>query len=120
MRYVYLMHRPGTDNYKIGIARSVRYRRFMIDQDVEGRVVVITARRCIGAYNIEQRLHEVFSDRRFRLNAGPNAGVTEWFRFGVIELICFYYWFYLLTLRPFIMAVLVFLTALTILIAKIL
>ena len=104
MRYVYLMHRPGTDNYKIGIARSVRYRRFMIDQDVEGQVMVITARRCPGAYSVEQRLHECFSDRRFRLNAGPNAGRTEWFHFGIVELCCFFILFNILTLRPYVEA----------------
>lgn len=101
MRYVYLMHRPGTDQYKIGIARSVRYRRFMIDQDVQGPVRVVMARKAPNALGIEKELHAVFSDRRFTLNAGPNAGKTEWFHFGLLELICFIYWFNLLTIRPY-------------------
>lgn len=74
--------------YKIGISKSTKSRNKAIDKAIKGDVIVLSKRKLLNAYQIEQRLHRLFGDSRFKMSGGRAGGLTEWFYMNPAE-----YWF---------------------------
>ena len=73
----------GLSEIKIGVTgKEVEQRRFGIDEDLPGDVVIIRQVQKTGkVYREEQRLHRKYSDKAWRpKTTGKSAGATEWFR----------------------------------------
>jgi len=71
--------------YKIGISKSTKTRNKAIDKAIKGKVAVLSKRKMLKAYQIEQKLHRLFGDSRFRMSGGRAGGLTEWFYMNPAE-----------------------------------
>ena len=87
--------------YKIGIAKNTVRRNKTINKAVRGRVVIMSRRPVLFAYNKEQRLHRLFADTRFTMKGGKGGGLTEWFYLSFPEYLILECWLFWYSIRPY-------------------
>ena len=85
IRHIYLFQFKGTRKYKIGISKNHKYRLQRVDDDTYRKAIYKTSRKVIFAELTEEKLHRIFTSKRFTLPdsqmvTGKDAGKTEWFK----------------------------------------
>lgn len=93
--------------YKIGIAKNAVQRHRKVNNAIDGKIELLRQRKVPFARKVEQRLHNMFSDSRFKIRSRKKGGGdTEWFymtglEYATLELWLFWYAYRYYFIIPF-------------------